>query len=202
MRIRIMLAAVAAALASPVFSQPVASAPATTPAEDLVKVQLDTSAGRIVIALDRRHAPITATNFLKYVDGKKFDGESFYRAMPYEGGGLIQGGITSDATKLGPAIAHESTASTGLKHVRGAVSMASEGPGTAKADFFILTTGIPSLDATAGNAGFAVFGHVVEGMGVVDAILRSPVSATKGDASMRGQMLEPPVKIVKASRAE
>jgi peptidyl-prolyl cis-trans isomerase A (cyclophilin A) len=200
MRIRILAAAVAAITASPAISQPVEQPGAQNPVKEPVKVALDTSAGRIVIALDTAHAPLTSANFLKYVDGKKFDGESFYRAMPYETGGLVQGGITTDAAKLGPAIAHESTAATGLKHVRGAVSMASEGPGTAKADFFILTTDIPGLDGTATDPGFAVFGRVLEGMEVVEKILRSPVSATKGDPSMQGQMLDPAVKIVKAER--
>ena len=200
MRIRTLAAAVAAILASPVLSQPVEPPAAPAPVQEPVKVALDTSAGRIVIALDTAHAPVTSANFLNYVDGRKFDGESFYRAMPYENGGLVQGGITSDAAKLGPAIAHESTAATGLKHVRGAVSMASEGPGTAKADFFILTTDIPGLDATATDSGFAVFGRVLEGMDVVEKILRSPVSATKGDPGMQGQMLDPAIKIVKAER--
>jgi peptidyl-prolyl cis-trans isomerase A (cyclophilin A) len=56
--------------------------------------------GRIVIALDRARAPLTTANFLAYVDSGKLDGETFYRAMPYGEGGLIQGGITSDARKL------------------------------------------------------------------------------------------------------
>jgi peptidyl-prolyl cis-trans isomerase A (cyclophilin A) len=200
MRIRILTAAVAAILTSPAISQPAEPPVVQNPVQEPVKVALDTSAGRIVIALDTVHAPVTAANFLKYVDGKKFDGESFYRAMPYENGGLVQGGITTDAAKLGPAIAHESTAATGLKHVRGAVSMASEGPGTARADFFILTTDIPGLDASATDPGFAVFGRVVEGMDVVEKILRSPVSATKGNPGMQGQMLDPAIKITKAER--
>jgi peptidyl-prolyl cis-trans isomerase A (cyclophilin A) len=83
--------------------------------------------------------------------------------------------------------------------------MANAGPGTADAGFFILVSDIPGLNAGAegGDAnGFAVFGHVVEGMDVVKAMLVAPVSATKGDGSMKGQMLEPPVKIVKAARVK
>lgn len=205
MRIRIMLAVLMTAVAAPALSQTpgAASAPAPAAVEDLVTVELDTIAGRIVIALDKGHAPLTTANFLKYVTGGKYDGESIYRAMKYgDTGGLVQGGITSDARKLLPAVAHESTATTGLKHVRGAVSMASQGPGTAQADFFILTTDIPGLDANGADLGFAVFGKVVEGMDVVDRILASPVSATKGEGSMKGEMLEPAVKILKAARVD
>jgi peptidyl-prolyl cis-trans isomerase A (cyclophilin A) len=169
---------------------------APTPAEDVVKVALDTSAGRIVLALDRGHAPITTANFLKYVDAGRFNGESFYRAMRFgENGGLIQAGITSDARKLFPAIEHEPVSKTGIKHVAGTVSMAAFSPGTAKADFFILTSDAPSFDAS-----FAAFGHVIEGMDVVKAIQAAPTSPTKGEGVMKGQMLDPVVKITKASR--
>jgi len=181
-------------LASPVAAQTAPAAPA--PAEDQVKVALDTSAGRIVLALDRAHAPITTANFLKYVDAGRYNGESFYRAMKFtDGGGIIQGGITSDARKLYPAIKHEPVSETGIKHVAGTVSMAAFSPGSAKADFFILTTDIPSFDKN-----FAAFGHVVEGMDVVKSILVAPTSPTKGEGVMRGQMLDPVVKITKATR--
>lgn len=194
---RIILAAFLSALATLLAAQaPAAPAPGTAPAskEDLVRVALETEAGRIVLALDRGRAPVTTANFLKYVDGKKFDGESFYRAMPYGGGGLIQGGITTDARKLLPAIAHEGSATTGIKHLAGTISMASVGPGTAKSDFFILTTDVPAFDDS-----FAAFGWVVEGMEVVKNILASPVSPTQGEGAMKGQMLEPRVKILKAA---
>ena len=70
---------------------PAPAAPA--PKEDLVPVAIDTSLGRIIVALDRGHAPITTANFLHYVDTHRFDGQNFYRAMHVEGGGLIQGGV-------------------------------------------------------------------------------------------------------------
>jgi peptidyl-prolyl cis-trans isomerase A (cyclophilin A) len=181
-------------LATPSAAQTGPAAPA--PSEDLVKVALDTSAGRIVLALDHGHAPITTDNFLKYVDSGRLNGESFYRAMKFEsGGGIIQGGITSDARKLYSAIEHEPVSKTGIKHTVGTVSMAAFSPGTAKADFFILTTDIPSFDTN-----FAAFGHVVSGMDVVNKILVAPTSPTKGEGVMRGQMLDPVVKITKASR--
>jgi len=172
------------------------AAQAPAPSADFVKVALDTDKGRIVLALDQVHAPITTANFLKYVDSGRFNGESFYRSMKFtDGGGIIQGGITTDARKLYPAIEHEPVSKTGIKHVAGTISMAAFSPGTAKADFFILTSDVPSFDAS-----FAAFGHVVEGMDVVKSIQASPTSPTKGEGVMRGQMLDPVVKISKASR--
>lgn len=191
------------ACAAPAAAQPASPpAPAADPAkEDLVKVALETSAGRIVIALDRGRAPLTTANFLSYVDSGKLNGESIYRAMPYdEQGGLIQGGITSDASKLGKPVKHEPTSLTGLRHVAGSVSMANFGPDTAQADFFILTTDIPALDANGTDAGFAVFGRVIEGMDVAKKIQSSPVSPTKGDGALKGQILEPSITIVNAKR--
>ena len=173
------------------------------PTTELVPVEIDTSVGKIVVALDRTHAPKTTANFLKYVDLHKFDGEIFYRVMPYdENGGLIQGGIQSDGRKLLPPVAHEPTDKTGIKNTAGAISLANAGPGTARADFFILTTDIPGLDAGPDGPGFAAFGHVVDGMDVVKKIYASPVSATKGEGAMKGQMLDPPIKIIKVSRVK
>jgi peptidyl-prolyl cis-trans isomerase A (cyclophilin A) len=73
--------------------------------------------------------------------------------------------------------------------------MASAAPGEARSDFFILTTDVPYFDES-----FAPFGKVVEGMDVVKAILAAPVSPTKGVGPMKGQMLEPVVRIRKAVR--
>ncbi|MBA3576737.1 MAG: peptidylprolyl isomerase [Sphingomonas sp.] len=190
-------AALIAALSAPAIAQ-APSAPATqstSPKADLVPVAIETSLGRIVIALDRGRAPLTTANFLAYVDSGKLDGENFYRAMPYGAGGLVQAGITSDGRKLGAAVAHESVSETGITHQAGTISMANFGPGTAKTDFFILTTDIPAFDAN-----FAAFGQVTEGIDVVKAILASPVSATKGAGPMKGQMLEPAIRIVKAKQ--
>lgn len=202
MKSRIALALLLACSAPIVAQTPTPPAPVVEAArDDLVKVALDTSAGRIVIALDRGRAPLTTANFLRYVDSGKLDGESIYRAMPYDDkGGLVQGGITSDAAKLGKPVKHEPTSLTGLKHVAGTVSMAHLGPGTAQADFFILTTDIPALDANGSDLGFAAFGQVIEGMDVVTKIQAAPVSPTKGEGALKGQMLEPSVKIVKAAR--
>jgi len=189
------------ALATAPLSAQVSPAPSiTAPAEDLVKVAIQTSEGRMVVALDRGRAPVTVANFLRYVDARRYDGQTFYRAMPYDKGGLIQAGITSDARLLFKPIAHEPTSVTGLRHVRGTLAMARLEPGSARSDFFILTEDIPGFDATTTDPGFAAFGHVVEGMEVADKIFRDPVSPTKGDGAMKGQMLEPAVKIVRMAR--
>lgn len=161
-------------------------------------VEIDTSLGKIVVALDQAHAPLTTANFLRYVDAHKFDGESFYRAMPYGSGGLIQGGIR-DSRKLNPPVAFESSGQTGIHNTTGAIAMAALAPGQAQSDFFIETTDIPAFD---GPSGFAAFGHVIEGMDVVKAILAAPVSPTKGEGPMKGQMLDPPVKIVTMERVK
>ena len=181
---------------------PVAAVPAPVPKTDIVKVAIMTSKGRMVVALDRGHAPITVANFLHYVDTKRYDGQSFYRAMPYDKGGLIQAGITSNAKLLFKPIAHETTTMTGLKNVRGALSMARIEPGSARSDFFILTEDIPGFDDDAADSGFAAFGSVVEGMEVADKIFHAPVSPTRGAGAMKGQMLSPAVKIVRVVRVK
>ena len=199
MRIRIALAAGLAALAVPATAQQPMGILAPAPRDDLVRVALDTSEGRIVLALDRGRAPITTANFLAYVDQKKLNGETFYRAFKYGDGGVIQGGARSAGKQL-PTIAHEPTSQTGLSNKAWTIAMANSGPGTAGSDFFIMTTDIPAFDAKGTDTGFAAFGRVIEGQEVVKAILAAPVSPTKGEGSMKGQMLEPTVKILKAER--
>jgi peptidyl-prolyl cis-trans isomerase A (cyclophilin A) len=205
---RVLAAAFVALVTAPALAQQPAQPAASSSVEDMVPVRIDTSLGPIVVALDRGHAPVTTANFLHYVDTHRYDGEVFYRAMhvPDQNGadgGLIQGGITTDARKLFGAIAHEPTSKTGLHNVAGAISLANAGPGTGKADFFILVSDMPGLDAggPGGDAnGFAPFGHVTEGMDIVRKIWNAPVSATKGAGVMKGQMLDPAIKILHIQR--
>ena len=195
-----VLLAVLFCLAGPALAQtpPAATAP-------LPRVALVTSMGRIVVEVDTVHAPITARNFLHYVDTRHYDGQEFYRAMRTgDNAGLIQGGVR-DRRLLFPPIAHEPTSQTGLTHVAGALSMPRSAPGTARADFTIMASDLHYLDAgpesgSGDGLGFAVFGHVVEGMDVVRAILAAPTSATEGQGAMHGQMLQPRVRIVSARR--
>jgi len=119
--------------------------------------------------------------------------------------GLIQGGVKNDPAKSFPPIKHESTLQTGLSNRDGAISMARYDPGTATSEFFICLGDLSGLDAkgdgTGENAGFAVFGHVVDGLDVAKKILLSPVSPTAGESdSMKGQMLDPVVTIISARR--
>ncbi|MGI4878551.1 MAG: peptidylprolyl isomerase [Janthinobacterium lividum] len=175
---------------------------ATTP--DTTSVRITTSEGAIVVELDRKDAPLTTANFLRYVDQKRFDGTTFYRATKVAPGiGLVQGGVRGDPKRVLPPVAHEPTTTTGLAHGEGTISMARTTPGSARGDFFITTGPLSSLDArpqdTGDNAGFAAFGHVTEGMEVVHQILDAPVGDT-GSGVMRGQMLVKPVKILTVRR--
>ena len=181
-------------------------APAATPLPDIVRVRLETGQGPILLALDARSAPITAANFVRYVDDGRFDGTNFYRAAPTKGApgrGFIQGGIRRNYRLMLPPIAHEPTSETGLKHEAGTISMArSETGAGAMGDFFILTAAMPQMDAKDGEDGYAAFGRVVEGRDVVRRILAAPTVPNAGRGAMRGQMLEKPVPIVSAKRAE
>ena len=191
------------ALALPAAAQdtpavPVAAKPAT------VKVRLKTDAGDIVLELEKQRAPVTTANFLRYVDTRRLDGIAFYRAMKLDwGGGLIQAGVR-DGAKLYPPIAHEPTTQTGLSHTEGTISMARLAPGSARGDFTIMLGDMRGLDADpkapGDNLGFAAFGRVVEGMAVVKAIQAGPRSPTLGEGVMKGEMLDPPVRIVSARR--
>lgn len=191
------------------FSLTVQSVPAfaqeTPPASAAaVRVILETSAGTIVVETDPR-APVTSANFLRYVDEGRFDGTDFYRGMELGAGtGVVQGGTANAPNRILAPIVHEPTSQTGLRHVDGALSMARFDPGTADGDFFIIVGNLPGFDAgraAPDDPGFAVFGRVVAGMEVVRAILAAPKSPIEGEGFMRGQMLDPRVRIVSARRA-
>lgn len=197
------LALLVAALAAPTLAQtPPAPPPAAAPT-DLVEVTLTTSAGPIVLQLDRGRAPLTVRNFLRYVDAKRLDGAAFYRAMKLGDGtlGLVQFGTRNDPKRTYPPIPHEPTTATRLSHTDGAISMAMLKPGTSAGDFFIVVGNLTTMDATATDAGYATFGHVVGGMDLVRKILGAPTSPTLGEGVMRGQMLAPTIRIVSARRS-
>lgn len=182
--------------------------PASLP--DVVRVAMTTDLGTITLDLDAKNAPVTTRNFVRYADQRRFDGIVFYRVMRLKWGeqpnGLIQAGTRGNPQKNLPPIAHEPTNVTGVLHKAGAISMARHAPGTAAGDFSILLSDMPGLDADPnattddGKAGFAAFGHVVEGMDVVRRIYDVPLSATLGEGVMKGQMIEKPVRVLTVRR--
>lgn len=198
-------AALSLTLAAPAVAQ---DAPLPAPQTQLVV--LETALGDITLAIETERAPVTAANFLRYVDQHRFDGTVFYRAMRLDWGeqpnGLIQAGTQNDPKRILPPIAHEPTTQTGLSHKAGAISMARFAPGTATGDFSIMVSDQPALDADPNGdtddakAGFAVFGHVVSGMDVVRRIFQQPTDPDKGEGWLKGQMLVQPVTITRAHR--
>ena len=196
-------------LALPVAAQ-MQAPPATPTGPELTEVVLQTTQGPITVALETERAPVTAGNFLAYVDAGKFDGTVFYRAMRLDWGeqpnGLIQGGTENDPDRILPPIAHERTSDTGVLHTAGALSMARLEPGSATGDFSITLSPQPGLDADPAShdpdrrEGYAAFGHVTAGMEVVQAIFDAPVDPDKGEGWMKGQMLAEPVRIISAKR--
>ena len=174
-----------------------------------VVVRVETALGTIDIAVDTKRAPVTAANFLKYVDGGFYDGGRFHRATRPDNYTpappdrpameIIQGGINPERRQDGfPAIPLERTSVTGLKHVVGTVSMArAPAADSARSDFFICLDDQPSLDFGGkrfdDGQGGGAFGRVVRGMDVVRKIQQQPVEK---------QALTPPVTIVRMSRVK
>jgi len=168
-----------------------AQAPAAAP----VTVTLETSAGNIVLELDAQHAPHTVANFVRYVNENFYSGTIFHRVIP---GFMIQGGgFTADMQQKAThePIAIESN--NGLKNVRGTIAMArTANPNSATAQFFINVVDNAMLDYPGGDgAGYTVFGRVVAGMDVVDAIRNTPTTR-------KGMYSDVPVNppIIKAAR--
>ena len=172
-------------------------------------VVFETAKGTIEVEVDGVHAPITAANFLRYVDGGFFDGGLVNRAVRPDNTvrhdveiQVIQFQINEAREKASfPPIPLERTSVTGLKHVNGTISMARNGPDTATGSFSIVIGDQPSMDfggrRNPDGQGFAAFGRVVRGMDVVKAIQASPT----GQAGPYGtESLSPPIEIVKAYR--
>src|SRR4051812_24018775 len=174
-----------------------------TPALAAPRVAIRTGVGTIVVELADKQAPITAKNFLRYVEAGKFDGTTFYRAARSPSApqfGLIQGGIDHNMRRAFFAIDHEPTNKTGLKHVDGTLSMARNAPGTAMGDFFICIGAQPSLDAKGAYPGYAAFGRVVSGMAVVKKILAAPTWVGRGSGALKGQHIMKRIPIISARR--
>jgi len=193
---------VAAVLAPALALFLVAPAPSPPPASP-VRVLIQTKRGDMVLEIDAARAPVTAANFLRYVDGGFYDGGSFHRTVrPGNQAGqsvrieVVQAGVKPARAAQGfPPIPLERTRDTGLRHLDGTVSMARDGPDTATSDFFICIGDQPSLDyggqRNPDGQGFAAFGRVVKGRAVVRRIQGAPAD---------GQRLRPPIVIRSARR--
>lgn len=132
-------------------------------------LKFQTSLGSFLVELHSEDAPITCKNFLEYVASGHFDGTVFHRVIPnfvIQGGGLI-----ADMTQKKTRAPIKNEASNGLKNRRGSLSMArTNDPDSATSQFFVNLKDNPFLDPGRGNAGYAVFAHVMQGMDVVDKI--------------------------------
>jgi peptidyl-prolyl cis-trans isomerase A (cyclophilin A) len=168
-------------------------------------VLIQTELGDIDVEIFVDRAPITAGNFLRYVDQGCFKDACFYRVVTMDNQPdndikieVVQGGLgfTEDAVQF-PPIEHETTEKTGIFHKDGVISMARLQPGTATSEFFICVGDQPELDfggkRNPDGQGFAAFGKVVNGMDVVKKIHRQPAE---------NQMLDPRIKIHNITRAD
>jgi peptidyl-prolyl cis-trans isomerase A (cyclophilin A) len=174
-----------------------------------VTVVLETELGPITLEVNVAQAPVTAANFLKYVDGKFYDGGVINRAVRPDN--TTRHDVTIQVIQVQenpgrvrdnfPPIPLERTNATGLKHRNGVISMARDGPDSATASFFVCLGDQPALDfggkRNADGQGFAAFGRVVAGMDVVKKIQRAP-TGTEGDYGT--ETLTPPIKVLKAYR--
>jgi len=159
---------------------------------------LETSVGVIEIELDRDKAPVTVENFVTYVEEGFYNGLVFHRVM--EGFMIQGGGFQPDWTWKEGHAPIRNEAGNGLKNERGTIAMArSSDPDSATSQFFINTVDNPGLDyPNPDGYGYTVFGKVVEGMDVVDAI----ESASTGDkATPYGAMSDWPVTDIVIIRA-
>jgi peptidyl-prolyl cis-trans isomerase A (cyclophilin A) len=174
--------------------------PATgPPGAKPVDVAIRTSLGTIVVRLDTAAAPITAKNFLHYVDAGTYNGATFYRTVrrssePQASIEVIQGGLNPQAANpMIKPIPLEPTSKTHLHNTDGMIAMArTSDPNSGSTEFFIDIGDDRFLDAGGPTgAGYAAFGKVTRGMDVVHKIQQ---------ANATGESLSPPIKILSIKR--
>jgi peptidyl-prolyl cis-trans isomerase A (cyclophilin A) len=185
------------------------TAAGTRQAEKPVLVAFETELGNLDVEVDLAHAPITGRNFLKYVDGRFYDGGVVNRSVRPDNTvrhdveiQVIQFQVDNRRQRdRFPAIPLERTNVTGLRHEDGTISMARSGPDTAQGSFFIAIGDQPSLDfggaRNADGQGFAAFGRVVNGM---DLVRRIHQAHTGTSGAYGTETLAPPIVISKAYR--
>ena len=174
------------------------AAPQPAALPNLATVVIETSQGAIEVEVDQANAPVTAANFLKYVDAGHYDGGRFHRTVRLDNQPdnrvkieVVQAGVDPRREPdAWPAIPLERTNKTGIRHRDGTLSMARDGADTATSDFFVCIGDQPALDfggaRNPDGQGFAAFGRVVRGMDVVRRIQAAPADH---------QALTPPVVI-------
>jgi peptidyl-prolyl cis-trans isomerase A (cyclophilin A) len=166
-------------------------------AQAFPRVIIQTDLGNIEVEIDTVHAPLTAANFLRYVDLGFYRFGRFHRTVRADNQpdskvkiAVVQAGLDSFRVKDFPPIKLERTNVTKLQHKDGTISMARDGPDTGTSDFFICVGDQPALDyggkRNPDGQGFAAFGRVMLGMDVVRKINAAPA---------KGQALEPAVRI-------
>ena len=149
----------------------------------MIPVQLTTELGEIRIEADEDRAPASAGYFLADVRSGLYDGSSFFRIVTLTNQrqverarkiAVIQGGLKHTREDLPAVIPHETTAATGLRHLKGTVSLARFAPGAVYHSFFICLRDEPALDfggaRNPDGQGFAAFGRVAQGFDVVERI--------------------------------
>lgn len=196
---RMVLAALAVVAAVPSTAQ--------TPEPSLPRVAIVTTVGTLTVEVETKRAPISAANFLRYVDQKRLDGVSFYWIVKVGPEfGFVQFGPHTDTKKYLPPIKHEPTTLTGLSHTDGTLSIARLGLGTARGEFTIsVGDQRRALDAGPGvpadGQGYAAFARIVGGRDVLLKILDTPVDPAKSNnGAFKGEMPAAPVKILTARR--
>lgn len=183
----------------------------------MTRIQIVTTLGTITAEIDTQRAPITAGNFLRYLDEGAFDGGNFWRTVRRDNQPdvahkieVIQANVAPEfEDKLHVPIALERTRDTGLRHVDGTLSMARFGVDSAQAGFFICINAQPELDfggrRYADGQGFAAFGRVVDDMAIVRRIQQSACTQQGGEptpeyAQVSYQKLTPPIEILRMRR--
>ena len=186
--------AVAQDAAKPAPAAPTAPAAAAPAADKLLFAKLSTSKGDIILELNETKAPLSVANFVQYIKDGHYDGTTFHRVI---GSFMIQGGgFTPDMKQKDTRDPIKNEWRNGLKNTRGTISMARTSVAdSATSQFFINVVDNGGLDMPRDGAAYAVFGRVIGGMDVVDAI-RNVKTGMKG--GMRDVPLED-VMITKAS---
>ena len=167
--VRLLLATLALMPLAVKAAGPDCLAPEVMPENRFPTVRLETTMGDIVVELDRKRAPVTVNNFLRYVVDGRYDNTIFHRVMP---GFVVQGGGYTESIEereLYPPIFNES--GNGLKNMPMTIAMARyDDPHSATNQFFFNLAANSSLDPNPRSWGYAVFGQVISGQNVIEAI--------------------------------